>query len=305
MYWKTREQEGKPVSMAQICAQFGVSRQAHYQKLGREAERQTESEIILEMVRQVRRKHPRMGGRKVLFKIQPMLACEGLTMGRDRLFELLRSQDLLVKPTKTRRRTTIPGFWRAPNLLPGLVISRPDQVWVCDITYLEVELGRFVYLFVLMDLFSRFIVGWHVASSLVTDGALASLRMAIQQRPPALHSLIHHSDHGVQYTSHAYMDTLLQHHIRPSMGAIGNCYDNIFAERVIGILKSEYRLDGLFVDLVQVNLVVHQAVDLYNTDRPHLALNLAAPSDVYFGRRQDVPSVVVEPPPMDVGVVQC
>jgi transposase InsO family protein len=281
--------------MDRICAQFGVSRQAHYQKRSREMARQVADEIVLELVRQVRRKHPRMGGRKLLVKIQPILAAEGLQIGRDRLFEVLRSQGLLVERTKTHRRTTIPGLWRAPNLLPGMTISRPNQVWVCDITYLEVEIGRFAFLFLLMDLYARFIVGWHVAKSLVTEGALASLQMALQHRTAISQPLIHHSDHGVQYTSHAYMRTLLHHQIQPSMGAVGNCYDNIFAERLIGILKDEYYLGDRFVDQSQVDLAVHQAVHLYNTDRPHFALNLVTPSDVYFGRCQDISPVVIQP----------
>jgi len=247
------------------------------------------------MVRQVRRKHPRMGGRKLLFKIQPILAAEGLQIGRDRLFDVLRSQDLLVERKKTYRRTTIPGLWRAPNLLPGMTISHSNQVWVCDITYLELEIGRFAYLFLLMDLYARFIVGWHVATSLVTEGALSSLQMALQHHTITSHPLIHHSDHGVQYTSYAYMNTLLDHQIRPSMGAVGNCYDNIFAERVIGILKGEYKLDARFVDCAQVNHAVQQAIQSYNADRPHLALNLASPSEVYFGHRQDIPPVVINP----------
>ena len=127
-----------------------------------------------------------MGGRKLLYKLEPMLACEGLKMGRDRLFDLLRSQDLLVARKKTYRRTTIPGLWRAPNRLLGLTISRPNQVWVSDITYLELELIHFAYLFVLMDLFSRYIVGWQVASSLSTDGALASLDQALGQLASSL-----------------------------------------------------------------------------------------------------------------------
>jgi putative transposase len=283
------------MSMAQICAQFGISRQAHYQKQTRETQRLAADETVLELVRQVRRKHPQMGGRKLLFKIQPMLVEEGLQMGRDRLFDLLRSQDLLVERKKTHRHTTIPGLWRAPNLLPGLTISRPNQVWVCDITYLELEVGRFAYLFVLMDLYARFIVGWHVSSSLAADGALISLQTALNQLHVAQNTLIHHSDHGVQYTSHAYMRTLLQYHIRPSMGAVGNCYDNIFAERLIGILKSEYRLEDRFVDLAQVKLAVQEAIHLYNTDRPHLSLHLAVPGDVFSGQRQDIPPVVIPP----------
>jgi transposase InsO family protein len=279
--------------MAQICEQFGISRQAHYQKQWREVAQGQADAIILEMVRQVRHKHPRMGGRKLLFKIRPMLAAEGLQIGRDGLFDLLREQDLLVARKKTYRRTTIPGLWRAPNRLPGLAIIQPNQVWVCDITYLELELSRFAYLFVLMDLFSRYIVGWHVATSLAADGALISLEKALTGLPSSTHNLIHHSDHGVQYTSHAYMDTLLQHHILASMGAIGSCYDNIFAERVIGILKGEYHLDTPFVEFAQVMPAVKEVIYLYNTDRPHLSLNRATPRDVYFGHYRDVPPVVI------------
>jgi putative transposase len=279
--------------MAQICAQFGITRQAHYQKQWRDIERQAENEMVLEMVRQVRCKHPRMGGRKLLFKIQPLLEAERLQIGRDGLFDLLRSEDLLVKRRKTYRRTTIPGLWRAPNRLPGLTISHPKQVWVCDITYLELEIGRFAYLFVLMDLYARYILGWHVATSLAADGALVSLNMALSHLSRAPQGLIHHSDHGVQYTSHAYMNALLDHHIQPSMGAVANCYDNIFAERLIGILKSEYRLDTRFMDYAQVTLAVKDVVHLYNTDRPHLSLNLAAPQDVYAGHRSDVPSLTI------------
>jgi putative transposase len=279
--------------MAQICAQFGISRQAHYQKMWREDERHSKDEIVLEMVRQVRRKHPRMGGRKLLFKIQPLLTAEGMQIGRDGLFELMRREDLLVKQRKTYRRTTIPGLWRAPNLLPGMTISHPNQVWVCDITYLEVEIGRFAYLFVLMDLYARYILGWHVSTSLAADGALSSLKMALSHRSSDITNLIHHSDHGVQYTNHAYMNTLLASNILPSMGAIGNCYDNIFAERLMGILKSEYRLDTRFMNFTQVNLAVKEVVHLYNTDRPHLSLHLAVPHEVYYGHRVDVPSLVM------------
>ena len=279
--------------MDQICTRFGITRQAHYQKVKREVHRRADDEIIFEMVRQVRRKHPRLGTRKLLFKIQPMLATEGLQIGRDRLFSLLRERDLLVQPKKAYRRTTIPGYWRTPNLLPGLTISQPNQVWVSDITYLDVEVGRFAYLFLLMDLYSRFIVGWHVATSLAADGAVYSLRMGLQQLPKIENTFIHHSDHGVQYTSRSYMEILFQKGIRPSMGEVGNCYDNIFAERVIGTLKNEYCLDTCFTDHNQVCLAVKEAIHYYNTDRPHFSLNLDAPIDVYFGNNHGVSPVLI------------
>ena len=259
--------------MDQICAQFGITRQAHYQKVKREAQRQVEDKIILEMVRQVRRRHPRLGARKLLFKIQPILVTEGLQIGRDRLFSLLRERDMLVPPKKAYRRTTIPGYWRTPNLLPGLTISQPNQVWVCDITYLEVEVGRFAYLFLLMDLYSRFIVGWHVATSLAADGAVDSLRMALKQLPEIGKTFIHHSDHGVQYTSRSYMEILLQRCVRPCIGEVDNCHDNIFVERVIGTFKNEFCLDACFTDHNKVCLATKEAIHYFNTDRSHLSLN--------------------------------
>ncbi|MBW2002777.1 MAG: IS3 family transposase [Deltaproteobacteria bacterium] len=277
--------------MDQICSQFGITRQAHYQKCQLEAVRSVENEIILEMVRLIRRRHPRMGCRKVLYKIRPMLATEDLNIGRDRLFELLREANLLVKPKKQYRRTTIPGMWRVPNRLSGLIVSHCNQVWVCDITYLALMRNRFAYMFVLMDLYSRYIVGWHVSPSLAADGALTSLEMALSTRPHKPTGVIHHSDRGAQYTSRVYMQTLLKNELLASMGAVGNCYDNIYAERVIGILKGEYGLDTPFVNLTQVISFVQEVIDSYNTDRPHLSLGMATPKDVYDGKTVDVPAI--------------
>jgi len=288
------------VSMMQICALFGISRQAHYQRQAREAARQGDATVTLELVRQIRRQHPRMGGRKLLDKLTPMLAAQERQIGRDRFFDLLRDTDLLVKRKRTYRRTTRPGFFRAPNRLLGLCIERPNQVWVCDITYLELQGLRFAYLFLLMDLFSRCIIGWQVSSSLAADGALLGLHMALLGLPDHPQPLIHHSDHGIQYTAQRYLDTLHAHHILPSMGAVGNCYDNIYAERVIGSLKNEYALDRPFASLSQVSPAVQAVIPLYNTDRPHLSLRMATPYEVYTGVVTDVPSLVIPPDPLEV-----
>ena len=276
--------------MEEICAQFGITRQAYYQNLHREADQKIANALILEMVRQVRRNHPRMGSRKLLYKIQPMMAQEGLKMGRDRLFELLRVADLLVKRKKAFHQTTQSGFRYAPNRLTGLVVAHCDQVWVCDITYLELMGKGFAYLFLLMDLFSRYIVGWHVSASLGTEGALVSLQKALSQTASRnVTGLIHHSDHGVQYTNQVYSKELLAYGLLASMGAVGNCYDNIYAERVIGILKGEYSLKAPFVDISQIKSIVEEVVYLYNSDRPHLSLGYATPSDVYRGSRLEIP----------------
>ena len=262
--------------MAQICAQFGISRQAHYQKLWREETKPSENEMMLEMVRQVRRKHPRMGTRKLLFKISLMLVAERLQIGRDRLFELLREPRFAGRPPKN-----LPADHHsrpvASSQPPAGTDHLPSQPGL-GLGYHLPGIGDrpLCLLFVLMDLYAA--ISW------VGMWLLPWLRRCPDQpgdgpvpSAPMPQDLIHHSDHGVQYTSHAYMNTLLAHHIQPSMGAVGNCYDNIFAERLIGILKSEYCLDTRFMNFAQVNLAVKEVIHLYNTDRPHLSLNLAVP----------------------------
>jgi putative transposase len=288
--------------MGAICGAFGISRQAHYQQQVREAQRQREAVILQELVRLVRRKHPRMGGRKLLYKLHPMLADQGLAIGRDRFFTLLREADLLVKRKKSYRRTTWAGYFRAPNRLLGLSVDRPNQVWVGDITYLELQNNHFAYLFLLMDLFSRYIVGWQVAHSLATDGALDCLHMALSNQPNLPLSWIHHTDHGVQYCDHRYLDTLHSHHSLPSMGAVGNCYDNIFAERLNGTLKNEYALDRPFADYPQVLPAAKEVIHLYNTDRPHLSLNLATPLAVYSGVVTNIPILHIPPLPVEAPI---
>ena len=276
-----------------ICAEFQISKQAHYQKLHREKQKEAEQERITSMVKEIRITHPRLGTRKLLKKMEPKLVEKDLKMGRDGLFDLLRSKKMLISPRRSKKITTMPGFFRTPNLLPGKIISQPNQVWVADITYIDVEVERFVFLFLLMDLFSRFIVGWHVTPSLEAEGAIRSLTMALKFHETTEGSLIHHSDHGVQYTSRAYMSLLMHHKVRASMGEIGNCYDNIYAERVIGTLKNEYLLGDRFVNLNQVQTAAKEAVFAYNTDRPHLSLNYGIPVETYFGSNLAVSPVLI------------
>lgn len=266
--------------MDPICRWYGISRQAHYQLKRRQQQRHQEGEKVIDLVRPLRRRHKRMGGRKLYHELRPELVKRGLRLGRDRFFDLLRQHNMLVRPKKRASRTTWPGRWRCDNLLPEAAITRPNQAWVCDLTYLTTERG-FVYLALVTDLYSRRIMGYDLSQSLTLDGATRALQMAITQAGQPLTGLIHHSDHGVQYTSRPYRELLAQHHIRSSMGEVGNCYDNAVAERINGILKLEYGLDDIFVDVAQTQRAVEQAVWLYNHERPHLALAYQKPYQVY------------------------
>lgn len=283
------KQDGLSISVDALCNWYGISRQAHYQQLRRQAGRTQEADKIIELVKQMRERHPRMGARKVLHELQADLAASGIQMGRDRFFSLLAQHEMLVPPLgRSRRRTTWAGLWRCPNRLTNLVLGRVQQVWVADITYLETQDG-FCYLSLVTDAFSRMIVGYDVSHSLAVEGALRALEMAIAQAHPlVLPGLIHHSDHGVQYTCHAYRDRLDEAHILSSMGEVGNCYDNALAERVNGIVKQEYRLGDVLVDFDHAVAATHEAVWLYNHERPHLSLSMQKPADVHLQFRPNL-----------------
>lgn len=269
------------LKMKQVYDWVGITRQAAYQYRLRRAGLQAKEEAIVSQVREIRQRHPRMGTRKLLEKLRPFLHANGLEIGRDRLFDLLRKHDLLLKHPRRRHRTTWPGKWRCPNLLVKETVTRPNQAWVSDITYVETERG-FVYLSLITDVYSRRIMGFDLSDSLAVEGTLRALRHAVSRANGCIAGLIHHSDHGIQYTCHAFRQELEKFEIRQSMGEVGNCYDNALAERVNGILKLEYGLEHRFASPRQAKRAVREAVWLYNNERPHLALNYQIPHYVYF-----------------------
>jgi Transposase and inactivated derivatives len=262
---------------------MGLTRQAYHQKKRREERKRREKEKVLFLVRMIRRDHTRMGGRKLLVKLQPFLRQEGIRLGRDRLYMWLREEDLLVPARRSRIRTTQPGSQAFSNLLEGYLISGPDDAWVADITYLPVD-GEYRYLFVVMDVYSRKIVGWQLGSHLGAEYALDALRMAVEQACVKRGGTVHHSDHGVQYTCRRYREYLEAHGIKASMGKKGYVYHNAYVERVIGTLKEEYGLGKGFPDVSSLRRAVEETIWLYNTDRPHQALGYATPEDVYTGK---------------------
>jgi transposase InsO family protein len=223
---------------------------------------------------------PRLGVRK-LHRLLLNEKDESLRIGRDCLLELLRTQHLLVRAKRRRCFTSLSerSFQVYPNLLPLTVISRPDQVWVSDITYLSTCRG-FCYLFLVTDYYSRRIMGYHVSDSLSSAGACLAFRMAVQRtHPPA--GLIHHSDHGLQYYSKDFRKLLAKHETVISMTGKNHCFDNAVAERVNGILKHEFGLASVLTDINSARHLVRNAINIYNSRRPHMALNYQTPDEVY------------------------
>lgn len=272
------------MSVGTLCGALGITRQAYYQERERQAWETVRDAQVVSLVRMIRCRHPRLGVRKVLVMLRPQLEQEGLTIGRDRAFRLLREAGLLVKQKRQPHRTTWAGRLRVPNAVAGLRITGIDQVWVTDITYVQLQSGRYVYWFVVMDLYSRAILGEVLGPTLEAQHALVALQRAAEHARSPLRGLIHHSDHGVQYTSRDYQNWLLGAAMVASMGEVGNSYDNAYAERVIGTLKREYGLGLLFVDEAQAQRATTEGAYLYNHERPHQALGYATPMAVYTGQ---------------------
>ncbi len=281
-----------------ICGKFGISYQAHNQMRLRQKQRAEVEAKVVEKVQEIRQELPKAGVRKLHYLMRDFYRAEGIPMGRDRLFGLLRTHGLLVQTKRKPTRTTFPGGVRSENLLDSATITGPNQAWVVDITYIATEAG-YRYLALVTDLYSRRIMGWDLSDSLSLEGALRAMQRALTQVKGPVKGLIHHSDHGVQYTSREYLALLRQHGIRPSMGAVGNAYDNAVAERVNGILKLEFMLDQRFADDSTAYRAVANAIRLYNTKRPHLSLKYATPEQAYLqGLRQpEAPAPIAEPVP--------
>lgn len=223
-----------------------------------------------------------MGGKKIYSLLGQTICQMSGGMGRDKFFDMLRVQGLLVKRRRKYVVTTqaFHRFFIYQDHYNGRTWNRPHQAWVSDITYIRVEDG-FRYLFLITDAYSRKIVGWCLAHSLETRWAIKALEMAIKQCPDC-QGLIHHSDRGFQYCSHDYTNLLKSKGIIPSMGQAGYCYDNAKAERVNGILKDEYLLDSTFKTVKQVLQATRQAIRKYNEERPHWSLYLQIPSKVHM-----------------------
>ncbi|MBK9760549.1 MAG: IS3 family transposase [Flavobacteriales bacterium] len=223
-----------------LCRSLGVSRQAHHKHGVRTARVVQGQEQVLHQVQAIRQEQPKLGGLKLYGKLREGIQGLSVPFGRDRFFDLLREEGLLVRGRKRSVRTTWSrhGLPVYPDLLKGLLIQRPGQVWVSDITYWAVEEG-FYFIFLITDLCSHKIIGYHVAASMDGDHAVAALRMAQRGSPNHLEGIIHHSDRGSQYCFAQYIKAIKAVGMPISMTEDSDPRDNAVAERVNGILKNE------------------------------------------------------------------
>jgi len=222
-----------------------------------------------------------MGCRKIHELLKEELVQIGIKIGRDKLFDLLSDNQLLIRRRKRRTKTTnsYHMFKKHKNLIKGFTPYQAGQLWVSDITYIRNK-ETFKYLFLITDAYSRKIVGHKIADSLETKHAIQSMKMAIKQASN-IDGLIHHSDRGVQYCCHKYVKLLQDYKIRISMTEDSNPTDNSIAERVNGILKEEYIEPLNNTTNIMLEEIVSKAIHRYNYYRPHLSCDMKTPNEAH------------------------
>jgi transposase InsO family protein len=269
--------QGSPVTIERLCRQARVSRAGYYRSWRNSAPRQHDTTVRDAIQRLALANGRHRGYRLVAFQLRQ----EGLVVNHKRVLRLMRQDNLLclrkrpfVPPTTDSRH----GWPVVPNLARGMQLSGLDQLWVADITYIRL-LEQFAYLAVILDAFSRRVVGWAMADHLKASLAIDALKMAIEQRKPVPGSLIHHSDQGTQYACSDYTEVLADHDITPSMSRVGNPYDNAKAERFMRTLKTE-QVDGtLYRDRHEAERSIGDFIDgIYNVQRLHTALDYRSPA---------------------------
>lgn len=257
-----------------MCRAAQVSRASYYRFVGSEVE--DPDMELRNVVQKIALSAPSYGYRRV----QAELKRRGHAVNHKRVRRLMREDNLLCLRRRSFIRTTDSrhGFTIYPNLAKEMVLSDINQLWVADITYIRLR-AEFVYLAVILDAYSRRVIGWQLSNSLAAELALGALRMALKRRRFAP-DLVHHSDRGVQYAAHEYTQLLREHQIQISMSRRGNPYDNAQAESFMKTLKYEevYRSD--YFDQRDVRRSIGRFLEkVYNQQRLHSALSYLPPAE--------------------------
>lgn len=272
------------VGMKNICQVYNVTRQAFYSMLSAQEKESLAFAIVLVLVKEIRSEIPGIGTRKLLHMLLPEFKKHGIKLGRDQFFDYLRAQGMLIRRRKRIAKTTDSFHWlhKYPNLVQELILTRPEELWVSDITYLRTSMG-FSYLSLITDAYSRKIVGYALHPTLEASGCLAALKMAEHTRQYKYLNLplIHHSDRGIQYCSASYVTMLQMAGISISMTQTGSPYDNALAERVNETIKTDYFPTRMYDNHATASIAVDKIIRSYNGKRPHQSIGYQTPQHAH------------------------
>ena len=265
---------------------FGYSKQAYYKQLHYQEQQSFDEYLIVGLIKQKRQIWKRGSGRNLWKSLQTDFSNHRISIGRDKFFDLLRRNGLLIHYKKRRIKTTdsYHRYHKYPNLIKGLNPVKANEIWVSDITYLWLtDRDSFCYLFLITDMYSRKIIGYCVHTTLQAEGAIKSLQMAFQNTKAQVKGCIHHSDRGIQYCCDAYISMLNKKDIDISMTEQSDPLENAIAERINKTIKEE------FTDEKELNLTAIEAaktaikkfIDFYNNQRPHRSIDWLTPNQAY------------------------
>jgi putative transposase len=266
------------ISIRWLCEYFEKSRPAYYQIRGRKTDAMVNEELIVHYVKGYREEQKQIGGRKLHHLLIGQLRTSGIKCGRDKLFGIMRRSGLLLRRKKRWYSGTqsVPISRRFPNLLTRMLIDRPEQVWVSDMTAVPVNDGL-GYLALITDAYSKQIMGYNMRRTKDRSCSLAALRMALASRWYPDEELIHHSDGGGEYFNHDYLNLLVKAHCKLSCTAPSSPEENPIAERVNGILKEEFLLVEQSRPFKEIQRVLPRVIRIYNQIRPHASCDYMTP----------------------------
>jgi transposase InsO family protein len=272
-------------SLGIICGLFGKTRQGWYAHKWQAAQTTLEHAIVLSLVKDIRELQPGAGTPTLYKMLRDTLPAHHIKMGRAALNDLLSAHGMLIRKKRRKPKTTDSAhlYRRYDNLIKGVEIDRPCQVWVSDITYITVG-DSFAYLSLITDVYSRKIIGYTLCETLASTGPLQALGMALKTTDRSAGPLVHHSDRGVQYCCSEYTGLLQKHGISISMSRKGDPYENPIAERVNGLLKTHFGIGVVFSSMAQAKAAIDVAITTYNTVRPHSSCEDLTPEKAHQQR---------------------
>ena len=261
---------------------FGISKQAYYKRIKAQHAKEIQHEVVLQEVKTIRQRMSQTGTRKLYEHLRPVLPKHNIKIGRDALFDLLRSKGLLIRKTKRFHITTDSKhfFYTAPNLLKDLELIHAEQALVADITYIKTDECH-AYLAIVTDAYSKKIMGWSLDDNMKVSMVKEALKMAHRNMRWQHDKVIHHSDRGIQYCCPEYTEFASKLGFVMSTTQKYDPYENAIAERINGILKYEFGLRKTLPNLEVARKMVSQAVEIYNNERLHWSLDLKTPEYVH------------------------